>query len=129
MNKEFEQFSLYGGSLAHSLDQCQYGYAYGILHNGITSHDAHCGITPAMCPDFQCVTVQDLAGQQCLGLEHSYRFVSTPSQCRKKCCDDKSGECEVWLWDNKGRCWTGRSSMCSGNSTYSGAVLAGGRIK
>eukprot|EP00931_Biecheleriopsis_adriatica_P090501 TRINITY_DN64480_c0_g1_i1.p1 TRINITY_DN64480_c0_g1~~TRINITY_DN64480_c0_g1_i1.p1 ORF type:complete len:547 (-),score=110.24 TRINITY_DN64480_c0_g1_i1:38-1678(-) len=51
VNEELEEFSLFGGVLAHLTDNCFYGYAYGVMHSNITDLDSYCGLTPAVCSD------------------------------------------------------------------------------
>jgi hypothetical protein len=53
INERLEEFSPLGGTLAHGIDNCLYGYGYGVLHGGIADRDNICGIegqTSTLCP-------------------------------------------------------------------------------
>merc|ERR1712217_1017527 len=131
INGKFEDFSMYGGTIAHTLDNCRYGYGYGVMHHGLASHDKYCGISKAICPEFKCVTVEEIKDKRCSGLKKDKQATSA-EKCKESCCNDATGTCEVWQWIKKSGCWSGRSSFCKKmprNSEYSDDVIDGGRIK
>lgn len=138
MNELFQDFNWYGASLAHTLSQCLFGYAYGIFNNGIVDRDAYCGLSQDICPDFTCSTVEDLKGKQCAGLTEQ-PDIKEASDCKEQCCNDVS--CEIWLWVNTHGdptlsdkaafqvCWLGQSDNCKDWMVGADEVLEGGRIK
>jgi hypothetical protein len=44
VNEQMEDFSALGGTMAHTIDNCLFGYGYGVLHGGVGRSDAYCGI-------------------------------------------------------------------------------------
>jgi len=44
VNENHEDFSPVGGVLSHFIDNCLFGYGYGVLHGAIADHDSHCGV-------------------------------------------------------------------------------------
>jgi len=49
VNPQFEDFSPIGGAMAHFIDNCLFGYTYGVLHSTIVDSDRYCSITPDVC--------------------------------------------------------------------------------
>mmetsp|Transcript_67803 Transcript_67803/g.175627 ORF Transcript_67803/g.175627 Transcript_67803/m.175627 type:complete len:553 (+) Transcript_67803:77-1735(+) len=49
VNTHLEDFSAIGGAMAHFIDNCLYGYSFGVLRSGIAAADAFCGISRAVC--------------------------------------------------------------------------------
>jgi hypothetical protein len=49
VNKHLDQFSAIGGAMAHFIDNCLYGYSFGVLGSGLPAVDRYCGISPAIC--------------------------------------------------------------------------------
>jgi len=49
VNTHLEEFSAIGGAMAHFIDNCLYGYSFGVLRSGIAAADAFCGISRAVC--------------------------------------------------------------------------------
>lgn len=128
INDAGQDFNFLGAPLAHLLEQCKYGYGFGIMNSGISRHDKYCGITREIFPRFNCVAVEDLKGKDCSGLRQNHQAKS-PEECRASCCHDADGSCEVWQWYKGNQCWTGRSHHCTKFSIWAGDVLESERIK
>lgn len=132
VNEEIKDFSILGGALVHKLENCRFGYGYGVLHAGIATHDHYCGISPALCPRFSCTVIEDLKGQQCAHLSQNNK-AKTAAECRESCCQDEDGSCEVWQWmkprmgSAEFQCWIGRSNQCTKITVYD--VVESERIK
>eukprot|EP00929_Paragymnodinium_shiwhaense_P105998 TRINITY_DN71083_c0_g2_i1.p1 TRINITY_DN71083_c0_g2~~TRINITY_DN71083_c0_g2_i1.p1 ORF type:complete len:617 (-),score=102.37 TRINITY_DN71083_c0_g2_i1:93-1943(-) len=65
-NNDSATFSAFGGALSHFLENCLYGYAYGMMHSNLRQADDFCGIGPQVCPVqigdcYQCI--KDFAAQ------------------------------------------------------------------
>lgn len=43
--------SLVGGVLAHMVDNCKYGYAYGLMRSALVADDAICNFSTAICSE------------------------------------------------------------------------------
>lgn len=52
VNEDLEEVSAFGGGLAHSIDNCLFGYGYGVLTGGIASQDGFCGLASDFCQGF-----------------------------------------------------------------------------
>lgn len=128
VNAEAKDFTIVGGVMAHMVEQCRYGYAYGLMHSDVATKDKYCGITPAICPKFKCTVVENLKGIQCSDLTRNHA-AKTAKRCKEMCCLDEDGSCEVWQWLRGGECWSGRSQKCSKISWNAGDVLESERIK
>jgi len=50
VNGELKDYSPFGGFLAHVLNDCLFGYAYGLNVSSVAQRDDPCGSTPAICP-------------------------------------------------------------------------------
>ncbi|CAE8677571.1 unnamed protein product [Polarella glacialis] len=51
VNEKLTELSLFGGLLAHLLDNCKYGYSFGVLNSKLGRFDEYCNISTAICPD------------------------------------------------------------------------------
>merc|ERR1711879_626398 len=49
VNQELSEFSLVGGGLAHMVDNCKYGYAFGLLKSSLALADPICGVSTTLC--------------------------------------------------------------------------------
>lgn len=124
VNAHLQDFSPLGGVLSHFLGNALFGYGYGMLYGGLLLHDAHCGISPAVFPSFECAVVEDLTSVECMGLELD-SGAEDPNSCKKSCCADS--DCEVWQWTQDGNCWRGRSQECV-QQRWAKYMLAGQRV-
>eukprot|EP00929_Paragymnodinium_shiwhaense_P050387 TRINITY_DN25362_c0_g1_i1.p1 TRINITY_DN25362_c0_g1~~TRINITY_DN25362_c0_g1_i1.p1 ORF type:complete len:637 (+),score=150.08 TRINITY_DN25362_c0_g1_i1:80-1990(+) len=125
INVKLEDFSPLGGVLTHFIGNGLFGYGYGLLNSGIVLHDERCGLTPEIFPGSVCAAIEDLSGQECLGLRLD-AHAEDANACQEKCCDDEW--CEVWQFTRGGQCWRGRSQDCRSDTAGAREVLLGQRM-
>jgi len=123
VNLDLSDLSIPGGVMTHHINNCLFGYGYGVLQSPLASRDAFCGLGPSICRRFKCQELSAYPAKSCTKLQLD-SMPSTLSACELSC--DHDDDCNVWEFRADKTCWKGWYTSCPGGY---GSLGGGGPLK